>query len=424
MAFTSSVWKPNFVIPPSKCHVQHICRTFSSHWHKSSDDYVFSFLRKCDLHFIKKQKFVEHIAHSRKIIIACKKMFTAINRFKQHLARGRRHLIMCAAMPFTFDWYNERICFDELVRLCQEFEVIEKLVEKSSSSEIFKKFQNSSSNTVDKKPKLITQSLNQTSEKMLQSNKLLNDPNSLVCTCDCSRCKNMNDGWEPFSSSENFKAWKKINVDYPDQKLYIYKVHGHFDDVTPLDFMQVQLDLEYRKEWDSMSVDLEILDSEPLTCSDLIYWELRWPKWFQNRDYVFKRRYMIDEKEKTMCIVCESTEHPQYPEFSGKWRVKNYWSYIVIKPKYDFDKAGVEFSITYFDDPGVTVSNYLTSWYQSKGMPSFLNDQRMAALELARRRTELNNTTVSDKIRVDTPVELPQKQTQSWMSWLFGYSLF
>lgn len=41
--------------------------------------------------------------------------------------------------------------------------------------------------------------------------------------------------------------------------------------------MQVQLDLDYRREWDRMSVDLDIFDSEPLTHSDLIYWELRWP---------------------------------------------------------------------------------------------------------------------------------------------------
>lgn len=57
----------------------------------------------------------------------------------------------------------------------------------------------------------------------------------------------------------------------------IYLVHGSFNDVTALDFMLVQLDLDYRKEWDSMSVDLNIFDSEPLTHSDLIYWELRWP---------------------------------------------------------------------------------------------------------------------------------------------------
>lgn len=47
--------------------------------------------------------------------------------------------------------------------------------------------------------------------------------------------------------------------------------------MTALDFMHVQLNLDYRKEWDSMSVDLNIFDSEPITNSDLIYWELRWP---------------------------------------------------------------------------------------------------------------------------------------------------
>jgi len=54
---------------------------------------------------------------------------------------------------------------------------------------------------------------------------------------------------------------------------------------------------------------------------------------------VFKRRYKIDEDEKLMLIVCESVEHPDFPEQSNKWRVKNYWSYIVIKPHEDFDKV-------------------------------------------------------------------------------------
>jgi len=31
------------------------------------------------------------------------------------------------------------------------------------------------------------------------------------------------EGWEPFTSGPFFNAWKKPNVDYPDQNLYIYK---------------------------------------------------------------------------------------------------------------------------------------------------------------------------------------------------------
>lgn len=54
---------------------------------------------------------------------------------------------------------------------------------------------------------------------------------------------------------------------------------------------------------------------------------------------MFKRRYKIDEEEKLMLIVCQSTEHPNFPENKNKWRVKNYWSYIVIKPHKDFDKV-------------------------------------------------------------------------------------
>lgn len=54
-------------------------------------------------------------------------------------------------------------------------------------------------------------------------------------------------------------------------------------------------------------------------------------------------------------------------------------------------------------------------------MPSFLNDQRLAALELTKRRLEQNNILMPDKVNIET--KLDQTQT-SWMSWLFGYFLF
>lgn len=57
-------------------------------------------------------------------------------------------------------------------------------------------------------------------------------------------------------------------------------------------------------------------------------------------------------------------------------------------------------------------------------MPSFLNDQRLAALELSKRRSEQNNSTsIPDKASVEKKLDQPQTQT-SWMSWLFGYFLF
>jgi len=58
-----------------------------------------------------------------------------------------------------------------------------------------------------------------------------------------------------------------------------------------------------------------------------------------------------------MLIVCESIEHPDFPEQNNKWRVKNYWSYIVIRPHEDFDKVRyLQFVITF-------VSNILSFIY-------------------------------------------------------------
>lgn len=118
MSLTGSMWKPNLLLPSSNCRAQAVCRTFTNRFQKSlSDDpSLFSFLKKRSKNFLKKQDFVGNIVRSRKVIIACKKMITAVNKFKQQLEKRRKHLIMCVALAFTFDWYKERICIDELTR--------------------------------------------------------------------------------------------------------------------------------------------------------------------------------------------------------------------------------------------------------------------------------------------------------------------
>lgn len=118
MSLSGNIWKPNLLISSSQCHAQTICRRFTRHWHKSlSDDpSLLSILKKRTRSFLKKQDFVTHIARNQKVITACKKMITAVNKFKQQLAKHKRNLIMCVAMAFTFDWYKERICIDELIR--------------------------------------------------------------------------------------------------------------------------------------------------------------------------------------------------------------------------------------------------------------------------------------------------------------------
>lgn len=115
MSIRSIVWKSNSLMASSSCRAQAVCRTFSRQCKKSlsNDPSLLSILKKRTSYFLKKQDFVTHISRTRK---ACKKMITAVNKFKQQLAKHRKNLIMCVAMAFTFDWYKERICVDELIR--------------------------------------------------------------------------------------------------------------------------------------------------------------------------------------------------------------------------------------------------------------------------------------------------------------------
>lgn len=89
------------------------------------------------------------------------------------------------------------------------------------------------------------------------------------------------DGWKPYIEREDMLIWRKEEPN--SGGLYAYKVYGSFADVTADDFLQAQIDVEYRKEWDPTARELQILDTDPQsqssddTRSDVIYWETIWP---------------------------------------------------------------------------------------------------------------------------------------------------
>lgn len=85
-------------------------------------------------------------------------------------------------------------------------------------------------------------------------------------------------------------------------------------------------------------------------------------KFFANRDYVFKRRFLVDDGTKTIVLKNRGTNHPSYPVQYGKHRVDDYWSYMVIRPYTDLDKPGLEFSLTYYDNPGVSLPTMINNW--------------------------------------------------------------
>lgn len=99
---------------------------------------------------------------------------------------------------------------------------------------------------------------------------------------------------------------------------------------------------------------------------------------FVNRDYVFNRRYFLDEESNVFFIMSKSTEHPKFPNYPDKYRIEDYWSCMVIKPYTNLSEPGIEFSLTYYDNPGVNIPSSVTTWVAMRAMPDFLDRLRAA----------------------------------------------
>lgn len=187
--------------------------------------------------------------------------------------------------------------------------------------------------------------------------------------------------WEPYFSKNEFSIWRREER----SSLYSYKVYARFDDITADDFLHVQTDLDYRRQWDDTALRLEMIseDPQPESNSHLIYWEMQWPRLFANRDYVYTRRYHKDEGKKLIFICSRAAKHATYPTISGKVRVTDYWSLMVIKPFRGFHEPGLHFVLTYYDDPGISIPQNIKSWVTQKQMPEFLTKMYVATKNYA-----------------------------------------
>lgn len=214
-------------------------------------------------------------------------------------------------------------------------------------------------------------------------------PGVKYCTCQDNKNKsdatsNQDaDGWRPYLEREDMLIWRRKEPN--SGGLFAYKVYGSFADVTAEDFLQTQIDVEYRKQWDPIARELRIIDSDPMSeatkndRSDVIYWETEWPALFSNRDYVYQRRWVVDKDRRLIIIISKGTEHPDAPTRPGIYRVSTYWSYMVIRPYTEFHQPGIEFGLTYFDDPGVNIPSTVTAWVAMTGLPNFLIRMRKAS---------------------------------------------
>ena len=54
-------------------------------------------------------------------------------------------------------------------------------------------------------------------------------------------------------------------------------MYGTYEDVTAESFFEVQLNTEYRTQWDPSVLELRVVDPKPGDSGDVIYWQVKFP---------------------------------------------------------------------------------------------------------------------------------------------------
>ncbi|KAL0279369.1 UNVERIFIED_CONTAM: hypothetical protein PYX00_000946 [Menopon gallinae] len=280
-----------------------------------------------------------------------------LRQFQNKLIRqmkGRKKLFLLNGVLILFDWNKNRIQESYMRQHYMDLEYIEYLT-------------------------LLTLTCDVCHKRLVVDNPV---PEIVYCKCPGSKpVYNKKFGtcpWTPFIERKDLLVWRRELEELPG--LYEYKMYGTYKEIRPDSFLQVQLDTEYRKKWDATAVEIRIIDKDPLSNSDILYWEMQWPRFFANRDYVFNRRYIIDTAEQVIVISNKVTEHPRAPEKPKKIRVKDYECNMVIRPTgKGFDEPGVKFCVTYYDDPGISIPGPVQTWVATSAMPDFLTRLREAS---------------------------------------------
>jgi len=135
------------------------------------------------------------------------------------------------------------------------------------------------------------------------------------------------------------------------------------------DFLEVQLNIRLRKEWDTWVKELDLLDcSENGEISDescVFRWVQKMPGGLlRAREYIYLREVFHDPKNKTVTIIAR--ELPGLDPDKKLVRVEKYRSCMIIK--YDNESSpGFTYVLTYHDDVSKILPKFFTKWANGSG---------------------------------------------------------
>lgn len=110
-----------------------------------------------------------------------------------------------------------------------------------------------------------------------------------------------------------------------------------------------------------------------------------------SRDYCLVRRSMINYSENFMVLFSRAIDHPKCPPSDEFVRVRDYESYMVIRPHGAFYENGFDYVLTYFDNPQAAFPSPAYNWMAASGVPNFVETLHQAALNLKIRKESKNS---------------------------------
>ena len=198
-------------------------------------------------------------------------------------------------------------------------------------------------------------------------------------------------------------------------------MYGNFDDVSADEFLFNQLDMsEFRLSWDKNTAQCVVMDQDEereesgASAGIVYYWEVHWPRFFSNRDYCCYRQYAECPETGTVMVLSRSVDHPKCPANKRTWRVKDYFSTLIVKPHTTRDQPGLEFCLTGYEDPGLQLPESIITWVAVRGMPEFMINLRAACLKLReQQQLESSNSKKESEPVKESPRSYQENYQQS-----------
>lgn len=224
--------------------------------------------------------------------------------------------------------------------------------------------------------------------------------------------------WALFLEKQDITVWRREHSTM--KGIYEYKMYGNFDDVSADEFLFNQLDMsEFRLSWDKNTAQAVVIDKDEESQDGGIvyYWEVNWPRFFSNRDYCCYRQTAEDPETGTVMVLSKSVDHPKCPNNKRTWRVKDYFSTLIVKPHTTSDKPGLEFCLTGYEDPGLQLPESIITWVAVRGMPEFMINLRAACLKL---REQQQLTSNQCKKEPESVKESPRNYQENYQQSMSG----